>query len=78
VTTIRALVTPQPMREMRVKGQYTHHKEIKGAQGVKIVAQVREWSLGGLLAVAAHGAVGEHPWCFSPKSYTKAGGTWAR
>jgi translation initiation factor 5B len=42
------------MREMRVKGQYTHHKEIKGAQGVKIVAQVREWSLGGLLAVAAH------------------------
>ncbi len=25
VTTIRALLTPQPMREMRVKGEYIHH-----------------------------------------------------
>lgn len=47
VTQIRALVTPQPMREMRVKGQYVHHKEIKGAQGVKIVAQGMETVLAG-------------------------------
>ena len=25
VTKIRALLTPQPMREMRVKGDYIHH-----------------------------------------------------
>ena len=41
VAHVRALLTPHPMREMRVKGQFMHHKEIRGAQGVKIVAHVR-------------------------------------
>ncbi|KAL1535255.1 photosystem II [Salvia divinorum] len=40
VTSIRALLTPHPMRELRVKGTYLHHKEIKAAQGIKIAAQV--------------------------------------
>lgn len=37
-TNIRALLTPQPLREMRVKDKYTHHKEIKASMGIKIVA----------------------------------------
>jgi len=37
-TTIRALLTPAPMKEMRVKSEYEHHKEIKAAMGIKIAA----------------------------------------
>ena len=38
VTQIRALLTPQPMKEIRVKGQYIHHKKLRAATGVKIAA----------------------------------------
>jgi translation initiation factor 5B len=38
VTNIRALLTPPPNREMRVKSEYVHHSTISGAIGVKIVA----------------------------------------
>ncbi|GBG83244.1 hypothetical protein CBR_g36859 [Chara braunii] len=38
VTNIRALLTPHPMKELRVKGSYLHHKEVKAAQGIKITA----------------------------------------
>ena len=37
VTEIRGLLTPPPSREMRVKADYIHHKEIKGALGVKLI-----------------------------------------
>lgn len=38
VTTVRALLTPHPMKEMRVKGQYLRHGSIEAAQGIKISA----------------------------------------
>lgn len=47
VTTIRALLTPHPMKELRVKGTYLHHKEIKAAQGIKITAQGMEHAIAG-------------------------------
>lgn len=47
VTTIRALLTPHPMKELRVKGTYVHHKQIKAAQGIKITAQGLEHAIAG-------------------------------
>ena len=47
VTTIRALLTPQPLKEIRVKANYVHHKEIQGAQGIKIVANGLEKAIAG-------------------------------
>lgn len=47
VTTIRALLTPHPMKEMRVKGQFLHHKEIRAAQGIKISAEGLEKAVAG-------------------------------
>ncbi|KIR53318.1 translation initiation factor aIF-2 [Cryptococcus gattii Ru294] len=47
VTQVRALLTPQPMREMRIKGQYIHHKEVKAALGVKISAPGLEKAIAG-------------------------------
>ncbi|KAG7587305.1 Small GTP-binding protein domain [Arabidopsis thaliana x Arabidopsis arenosa] len=47
VTTIRALLTPHPMKELRVKGTYLHYKEIKAAQGIKIAAQGLEHAIAG-------------------------------
>lgn len=46
-TTIRALLTPHPMKEMRVKGQHLRHKSIKAAQGVKIAADGLEKAVAG-------------------------------
>ncbi|XP_078155367.1 eukaryotic translation initiation factor 5B-like [Carex rostrata] len=47
VTHIRALLTPHPLKELRVKGSYRHHKEIKAAQGFKISAQGLEHAVAG-------------------------------
>ncbi|XP_071737766.1 eukaryotic translation initiation factor 5B-like [Rutidosis leptorrhynchoides] len=46
-TKIRSLLTPHPMKELRVKGDYIHHKEIKAAQVVKITAQNLEHAVAG-------------------------------
>ncbi|EUC67517.1 translation initiation factor 5B [Rhizoctonia solani AG-3 Rhs1AP] len=47
VTQVRALLTPQPLREMRVKSAYVHHKEVKAALGVKISAPDLEKAIAG-------------------------------
>lgn len=47
VTSIRALLTPQPMKELRVKGEYVHHQKIKGAMGIKISAPGLEAAIAG-------------------------------
>ncbi|KAI6099153.1 hypothetical protein F5141DRAFT_1066724 [Pisolithus sp. B1] len=47
VTQVRALLTPQPLRELRVKSQYVHHREVKAALGVKLVAPDLEKAIAG-------------------------------
>mmetsp|Transcript_4672 Transcript_4672/g.5577 ORF Transcript_4672/g.5577 Transcript_4672/m.5577 type:complete len:285 (+) Transcript_4672:1683-2537(+) len=47
VTKIRALLTPQPMKEMRVKGEYIHHDVLYGAMGIKISAPELDYALAG-------------------------------
>lgn len=46
-TNVRALLTPQPLKELRIKGSYVHHKEVKAALGVKIAANDLEHAIAG-------------------------------
>ena len=39
VTTIRALLMPDPLRDVRVKNSYHQFKHVVAAQGVKIAAK---------------------------------------
>ena len=54
VTQIRALLTPQPMKELRVKGEYIHHQELHGAMGIKISAPGLEHAIAGSELLIAH------------------------
>ncbi|KAH7568048.1 hypothetical protein JRO89_XS07G0223100 [Xanthoceras sorbifolium] len=47
ITTIRALLTPHPMKELRVKGFSLHHEEIKAVQGIKFTAQGLKFAIAG-------------------------------
>ncbi|KAJ4390712.1 eukaryotic translation initiation factor 5B [Gnomoniopsis smithogilvyi] len=46
-TNVRALLTPELLKELRLKSQYVHNKEIKAALGVKIVAPGLEKAIAG-------------------------------
>lgn len=53
-TRIRSILTPQPMKEMRVKGAYEHHRTIKAAMGIKICANEIENVVPGTSLVVVH------------------------
>ena len=46
-TTIRALLTPHPMRELRINTRYEEHDEIRAAMGLKVAAQNLEDAVAG-------------------------------
>lgn len=46
-TTVKALLTPHPMKEMRVKNEYLHHEEVRGSMGVKLMCVGLEKALAG-------------------------------
>lgn len=47
-TQVRELLMPKPLKELRVKNEYIHYKEVKGARGVKVLAKNLEKVLAGL------------------------------
>mmetsp|Transcript_26855 Transcript_26855/g.47364 ORF Transcript_26855/g.47364 Transcript_26855/m.47364 type:complete len:824 (+) Transcript_26855:620-3091(+) len=47
VTEIRGLLTPPPSREMRIKSEYIHHKQVRGALGVKVIGNGLEKVMAG-------------------------------
>ncbi|KAG8526473.1 uncharacterized protein KY384_008673 [Bacidia gigantensis] len=46
-TNIRALLTPAPLKELRLKSQYIHNQECKASLGVKIAANDLENAIAG-------------------------------
>ena len=46
-TNIRALLTPAPLKELRLKSQYVHNSECKASLGVKIAANDLEHAIAG-------------------------------
>lgn len=54
VTTVRSLLMPEPLKELRVKNAYTTYKEIRAAQGVKISARDLDKAVAGTPLLVAH------------------------
>ena len=53
VTQARALLMPQPLRELRVKNAYVNHKTIIASQGVKICGKDLEKTFAGTPVLVA-------------------------
>jgi translation initiation factor IF-2 len=47
ITKIKSMMTPQPMKEMRVKGEYIMHKSMKGSIGIKLMGEGLSKALAG-------------------------------
>jgi translation initiation factor 5B len=47
VTKVKAILTPHPMKEMRVKGEYIHHEILYASMGLKISANDLEEAVAG-------------------------------
>ena len=54
ITKVKALLTPHPMKEMRIKDEYLHHREIWGANGVKIAATGLDKAVAGAPLLLVH------------------------
>ncbi|KAL0221919.1 hypothetical protein RCL1_001773 [Eukaryota sp. TZLM3-RCL] len=52
-TTVRALLTPQPMKELRVKTPYMKNDEVRAALGLKIYATELEGAIAGSRVLVA-------------------------
>lgn len=73
VTAIRALLVPHPLREMRVKAQYTELKSVNGSIGVKVTGHDLEKAIAGLqLHVAKTDEEVERLKSFCMKEFTSA------
>lgn len=46
-TFVKGLLTPHPLKELRVKSEYIHHQKIFGAMGVRLVAPGLETAIAG-------------------------------
>ncbi|XP_062514621.1 eukaryotic translation initiation factor 5B-like [Corticium candelabrum] len=53
VTQARALLMPQPLKELRVKNAWVNHKQIMAAQGVKLCGKDLERTLAGTQVLVA-------------------------
>ena len=47
MTRVRELLTPKPLREIRIKTDYLHHQQVDGAMGIKICANNLEGVVAG-------------------------------
>lgn len=54
ITKVKALLTPHPMKEMRVKDEYLHHKEVWGANGLKVAAPGLDSAVAGTPLIVAN------------------------
>lgn len=73
VTQIRALLVPHPLRELRVKSQYTELKTVKGSIGVKVTGHDLDKAIAGLqLQVAKSDADVERLKMFCMKEFDAA------